>query len=192
MSKLKGIIFSVEDTLLPQGTIDEAMFAEVTKLVNYLYSIDIQISVFTNRSWVVGDAKAPLEEVLKSKWGDKFTYYSRQNDAGIPAEYGFEFDTPKSIARYIDTFCLRDHLWCHEIHDNDFRFYALAPFSTMKPEYTLYSQDAKSAAKHGRGHPDFWTSALFSSLYFSGIHAEIDYITTYPGHGEGSGNSVME
>jgi len=243
MSKLKGVIFSVEDTLVPQGSIDQSMFAEVTKLVGYLLSINIEISVFTNRSWVVGESKTPLEEVLKSHWGDTFTYYCRQDDSGIPAkpradstayvldkmkleshevlyigssendmrtavngkllflratwwanktEYGFEFDSPKSIAKYIDTFCLRDHLWCHEIHDNNFRFYALAPFSTMKPEYTLYSRDAKSAAKHGLGHPDFWTSALFSSLYFSGIHTEIDYITTYPGHKEGSGNVIME
>ncbi|VVP61559.1 hypothetical protein PS874_06287 [Pseudomonas fluorescens] len=106
-------------------------------------------------------------------------------------EYGFEFATPKDIARFIDTFCFRDHLWCHEIHDGNFEYYALAPFSTMKPEYTLYSEDARAAAKHGLGHPDFWIGAIVSSLYFSGIHKRINYITVYPGHKAGSGNDVM-
>ena len=86
MSKLKGVIFSVEDTLIPQGAIDQSMFAEVTKLVSYLLSINIQISVFTNRSWVVGESKTPLEEVLKLHWGDTFNYYCRENDAEIPAK----------------------------------------------------------------------------------------------------------
>ncbi len=106
-------------------------------------------------------------------------------------DYGFEFATPKDIARFIDTFCLRNHLWCHEINDGDFNFYALAPFSTMKPEYTLYSEDARSAAKKGLGHPDFWIGAIVSSLYFSGIHNQIDYVTVYPGHKVGFGNRVM-
>jgi hypothetical protein len=106
-------------------------------------------------------------------------------------EYGFEFDSPKDIARFIDTFCFRDHLWCHEIQDGNFEYYALAPFSTMKPEYTLYSEDARDAAKHGLGHPEFWVGALVSSLYFSGIYKRVNYIAVYPGHKAGSGNAVM-
>jgi hypothetical protein len=106
-------------------------------------------------------------------------------------DYGFEFDRPKDIARFIDVFCLREHFWCHEIHDGNFQFYALAPFSTMKPEYTLYSEDARAAAKHGLGHPDFWIGALVSSLYFSGIHSEINHIAVYPGHQSGFGNLIM-
>lgn len=43
----------------------------------------------------------------------------------------------------------------------------------MKEEYTLYSEDARAAAKHGLGHPDFWTGSLISSLYFSGIHKKL-------------------
>ena len=113
------------------------------------------------------------------------TWYDNKTD------YGFEFDAPKDIARFIDTFCFRDHLWCHEIHDNNFEYFALAPFSTMRPEYTLYSEDARNAAKHGLGHPDFWVGAIVSSLYFSGIHNRINYITVYPGHKAGSGNEVM-
>lgn len=113
------------------------------------------------------------------------TWYANKTD------YGFEFATPKDIARFIDIFCLRDHLWCHEIHEGNFEYYALAPFSTMKPEYTLYSEDARAAAKHGLGHPDFWIGAIVSSLYFSGIHKRINYIAVYPGHKAGTGNVVM-
>jgi hypothetical protein len=83
-------------------------------------------------------------------------------------------------------------LWFHEIHDNGLDFYALAPFSTMKPEHTMYSEDAKAAAKHGQGHPDFWMGALVSSLYLSGVCNSFDYICTYPGHKAGSGNKVWD
>lgn len=242
MTKVKGVILSVEDVLLPRGTVDPAIFSEVNNLIKYFRLNSIEFAVFTNRYWWVGSSKSSLENKLKEKWGD-FPYFCRETDGRIPpkpraastqyvidkmgwnnqetiyigasendmrtsvngnllflratwwadkTEYGFEFDSPKDIARYIDTFCLRDHLWCHEIHDGDFNFYALAPFSTRKPEYTLYSEDARAAAKYGNGHPDFWIGALVSSLYFSGIHTKIDHITTYPGHREGTGNPIMD
>tara|TARA_R110001592_G_scaffold356543_2_gene658669 strand:- start:39172 stop:40404 length:1233 start_codon:yes stop_codon:yes gene_type:complete len=240
MSKLKGVILSIEDTILPQQGFDKAIFGEVTRLINYFRSKNIEFVIFTNRIWTVGK-EDPLEDKLKKHWGS-FTYICGANDPNVPSkprasatkyvldrmkwdstetvyigasdsdmrtavngqllflratwwanntDYGFEFDSPKDIARYIDTFCLRDHFWCHEIHDGDFNFYALAPFSTMKPEYTLYSEDARSAAKRGTGHPNFWLGALVSSLYFCGIHKKIDYVSVYPGHQAGSGNVVM-
>ena len=82
-------------------------------------------------------------------------------------------------------------LWCFGVKDNNFEFYALAPFSTMRPEFTLYSADARATAKHGMGHPDFWVGALVSSLYFSGLHSRVDYITTYPGHKTGATGNPM-
>lgn len=242
MSKLKGVIISIEDTLLPKGKgkFDKAIFDEVTKLIRFLQVKGIEFVVFTNRNWTL-EGNTPLEDVLKKYWGD-FEYISRAKDPSVPpkpqaaatnyvmkkmgwiptetiyigssendmrtsvngsllflratwwannTDYGFEFDSPKDIARFIDVFCLRDHLWCHEIHDGNFQFYALAPFSTMKPEYTLYSSDARAAAKFGLGHPEFWIGALVSSLYFSGIHTKINHIAVYPGHKAGFGNSVM-
>jgi hypoxanthine phosphoribosyltransferase len=114
------------------------------------------------------------------------TWYANKTD------YGFEFSSPKEIARFIDTFCLRDHLWFYEIRDGDFSYNALAPFSTMRPEYTPYSSDARATAKYGLGHLDFWVGALVSSLYFSGMHKEIDYISGYPGHQRGSANVMDE
>lgn len=242
MNKVKGVILSIEDVILPKGNADAAIFSEVDKLIKYFRLKGIEFAVFTNRYWYVGSVTSPLEKKLKKKWGD-FPYFCRETDRSIPpkprasstqhvidkmgwnnqetiyigasendmqtavngnllflrstwwadkTEYGFEFDSPRDIARYIDTFCLRDHLWCHEIHDGDFDFYALAPFSTYKAEYTLYSEDARAAAKHGLGHPDFWIGALVSSLYFSGIHTKINHIATYPGHREGAGNFIMD
>lgn len=117
---------------------------------------------------------------LRAKW------YSDNID------YGFAFDTPKAMAKFIDTFCLREHDWCHEINNDGFKYYALAPFSTYKPEYTLYSEDARSAAKKGQGHQDFWIGAIVSSLYFSGLYLDLKFITVYPGHKSGSGNKVMD
>ncbi|MCB5288508.1 MAG: HAD family hydrolase, partial [Candidatus Cloacimonetes bacterium] len=105
--------------------------------------------------------------------------------------YGFKFSEQKQMARFIDTLCLREHFWSHEIHEDNIQFYALAPFSTMRPDYARYSDDAKRAAKHGLGHPDFWLSALVTSLYFTGIHEKIDFIASYPGHKAGVGNDKM-
>ncbi|MEP5089651.1 MAG: phosphoribosyltransferase family protein, partial [Paracoccaceae bacterium] len=68
----------------------------------------------------------------------------------------------------------------------------LAPFSTYKPKYAFYSQDARAAAKSGQGHPEFWLSALVTSIYFTGLHKRIDYITVYPGHKQGAGSPIME
>lgn len=240
MSKLKGIILSVEDILVPNGKLDKGIFAEVTKLIKYFQLKGIEFVVFTNRKWTMKSG-GTLEEYLKDCWGE-FPYFCRADDASIPpkprsdattyilqkmkwesketlyigasendmqtavngellflratwwankTDYGFEFSSPKDVAKFIDTFCLRDHFWCYQITDGDFELYALAPFSTMKEEYTLYSQDAKDAAKHGQGHPEFWVSALVTSLYFTGIHHRIDYIATYPGHQAGSGNKIM-
>lgn len=237
--KLRGVILSIEDTLVPNGKLDEAVFAEVTKLIFYLKSKSIDFVVFTNRDWRFNGT--PLEPVLKEKWGD-FVYLSSLNDTNVPpkpraeatryvlekmgwqanetvyigasendmrtavnggllflratwyankTDYGFEFATPKDIAKFIDTFCLREHLWSHSIVDGNFEYYALAPFSTMRAEYTLYSADARAAAKQGLGHPDFWVGALVTSLYFSGIYQGINYIAVYPGHRPGSGNDVM-
>jgi hypothetical protein len=239
VSKVKGIILSIEDTLLPLGRVAGDVFLEVTKLIKFLKAKNIEFVVFTNRKWRMGERL--LEDVLKEHWGD-FAYLCRADDPTIPGkpqaaatqyvlnkmgwdatetlyigasendmrtavngnllflraawyanktDYGFEFSTPKDIARFINTFCLRDHLWCFQVEDGKFSYYALAPFSTMKPEYTLYSEDARAAAKFGKGHPDFWVGALVSSLYFSGIHQKIDYIAVYPGHKQGSGNAIM-
>ena len=106
-------------------------------------------------------------------------------------EYGLPFGTPLDIARFIDTFCLRGHWWSTTIEDGPVRYYSLAPFSTYIEAYSFYSSDARSAAKAGKGHPEFWLSALVTSIYFTGLHKEFNYITVYPGHSQGSGSPIM-
>lgn len=110
---------------------------------------------------------------------------------GKTVDYGFEFATPKDIAKFVDVFCLRDHLW-HYMINNGVEFYALAPYSTYIPEFAEYSSDAKVAAKFGAGHPEFWTKYLISTIYFSELHKRIDYIAPYPGHTAGSTFNVIE
>ncbi|EGC5497061.1 phosphoribosyl transferase, partial [Salmonella enterica] len=61
MSKIKGVILSVEDTILPKGKIDGDIFSEVDKLIKYFKNKNIEFVVFTNRAWVVGDDRIPLE-----------------------------------------------------------------------------------------------------------------------------------
>jgi hypothetical protein len=241
-SKIKGVILSVEDTLvrLGNGATDGQVFEEVSKLIRFLKLAGIEFVVATNRAWVTGADRKPLKEFLYERWG-QFPYFSLEQDPAMPPrpstkfteyvlektgwkdtetvyigsteidmrtavnggllflratwyanhiDYGFEFATPKEIACFLDVFCRRDHLWGFQIVDGDFEYYAIAPFSTMKEAFATYSADAKAAAKHGLGHFDFWVGALVSSLYFSGIHKRVDYITGYPGHQQSSGNAM--
>lgn len=242
ISKIKGVILSVEDTLVRQagGEGVPSAFAEVTKLIRFLQLAGIEFVVTTNRPWTVGPEKTPLRDRLQERWGP-FPYLSLEDDPNMPPrpraafteyilqkmgwtdtetvyigstendmrtavnggllflratwyadhlDYGFDFATPKDIARFLAVFCRREHLWGYQIVDGDFEYYAIAPFSTMKEAFAAYSADARSAAKHGLGHFDFWVGALVSSLYFSGIHKRVDYIAGYPGHQQASGNAM--
>lgn len=110
---------------------------------------------------------------------------------GHNTDYGFTFAHPKIVARFIDTFCLRNNLWHYKIDELSLRYYAFAPYSTSIPEYSLTSSDAKNAAKFGGGHLDFWTQYLWSTIYFAELHKEVDYITVFPSHTKDSGNSIM-
>ena len=67
--------------------------------------------------------------LLNAQW------YEKQMD------YGFSFDTPKEVARFIDTFCFRDHFWYFKIEDGPLRVYSLAPLSTFYNELAYYSND---------------------------------------------------
>ncbi|CAJ1777934.1 hypothetical protein HLBENOHH_00420 [Aeromonas dhakensis] len=242
---LKGIILSIEDTILNKGTINTDVYNEVSKLFSYLKLRRITPVILSNQKWTL-TGKDPsqtrcLFEYLQESFPE-LVIFSRHRDNSIPAkptaestkyvidsmgwkanevvylgstdtdmrtavngnllflratwfqhrtDYGFEFISPKEVARFIDTLCLREHYWSHIINSNDFRYYALAPFSTMKAEFKRYSEDARAAAKYGSGTVDFWLGALVTSLYFSNIHAEIDYVCPYPGHKTGVDNDKM-
>lgn len=111
---------------------------------------------------------------------------------GENTNYGFKFINHYEIARFIDIFCLRDHLWAYCINEQGLEYYALGIYGTYESQYKSYSNDARNAAKFGRGHPDFWIKYLLSTVYLSGLHERIDYIAPYPGHKEGSTPTVME
>lgn len=246
MSKtLRGIIMGIDGVLAVSGKRDNTIYAEMGRLIKFIFSKGLTPVILANRDWSVKNTEdgteIRLEDVITAEWG-KFPWFVT-NVLGIPhkpssdsinyvlnkmgwdptetlyigntdddmrtavngnilfinatwfgkrTEYGFEFTSPKDVARFIDIFGLRRHLWHYTIRTDDLEYYALAPYSTMKPEFSAYSTDAKYAAKWGAGHPDFWTKYLFSTIYFSELHKEIDYVTVYPGHQAGYGNPVME
>jgi len=105
--------------------------------------------------------------------------------------YGFAFDTPLNVQRFIDLFALKEHPWFYRI-DDPVRYMSLAPFSTMKEAYAEYSGAARNAAKRGSPERHFFLNTLVASLYFSGISKDIDYIAAVPGHAQGYGNRHMD
>lgn len=107
------------------------------------------------------------------------------------SDYGIHVATPKDLGRFIDVFCLRDHFWHFTIEDDGLRYFALGPYSTRVEAFTDYSNDALATAKYNAGHPDFWTKYLYSSIYFTGLHQEINYVAAYPGHRQGSNNPML-
>lgn len=139
-----------------------------------------------NETVYIGSGEADMRTAVNGKiLFLRATWYSNNTT------YGFEFSQPKELARFIDTLCLREHFWSHEIKDGDFEYYALAPFSTLKAEFKKYSENARAATKFGHGDVDFWLGALVTSMYFTGIHERIDFIAAYPGHRVGVGNDKM-
>ncbi|EDM59788.1 conserved hypothetical protein [Vibrio parahaemolyticus AQ3810] len=242
--KLKGVILSVEDTIMNMNELNEEVFEEVRKLMAFFKLRDITPVLLANQARTIKidnnperdlydyldeqfpeltiftrlrdpkiepkPRKAATQYVLKEMgWESNEVVYLGSSDddmrtavnGGIlflratwysnNTTYGFEFGEPKEVARFIDTLCLREHFWSHEIVDGEFEYYALAPFSTLKPSLKSYSQHAKAAAKFGHGQVDFWLGALVTSMYFTGIHQRIDYIAAYPGHSAGVGNAQM-
>ena len=241
--KLKGVILSVEDTLLNMGQINQAVFSEVVRLMAFFKLRGIRPVLMANQARTIklGGVTRDLYGYLEEQFDD-LVVFTRLRDSAIPPKpkaaateyvlkamnwasnevvyigsndddmrtavngnilflraiwyshntnYGFEFKEVKEIARFIDTLCLRAHFWSHVIKDGDFEFYALAPFSTYKEAFRKYSENGRAAAKFGQGDVDFWLGALVTSMYFTGIHSRIDYVTSYPGHQAGFDNNKM-
>lgn len=97
-------------------------------------------------------------------------------------EYGILLPSPLDAAKIIDVFCTREHHWAWEIEEDERRVFAVAPFSTYKPDYRRHSESAVNAVKYELGDTDFWALAFCTSLYFSGVYADVDYVTSFPGH----------
>lgn len=114
---------------------------------------------------------------------------------GEASPYGFQFGSPKDVARFIDCFCLGLDDWFWAVEDGNLRVYALAPFTTMSQSLTVahaYSEDARATAKGGGHNATFWGRLLAARLYFSGLVDEIHFVTSYPGHSAASKPSVVE
>lgn len=103
-------------------------------------------------------------------------------------QYGIKCDTPRDVGRFIDLFCIRRSSWHFEVHGDEAEFYSLGTYAFLEAQYQRISQDAKEAAKFGRGHPEFWMKYLLSTIYFSGI--EFDYIATFPSSRKGIVSSI--
>ncbi|MGR6860751.1 phosphoribosyl transferase [Aliivibrio salmonicida] len=243
--RLKGVILSVEDTIMNMGKIDQDVFREVEKLMAFFKLREITPILLANQQRSVTNSDTGEKRDLYDALDDHFEelkIFTRQRDDKVPpkpqtaatqyvldemgwesnevvyigsndddmrtavngnilflratwysnnTDYGFEFSEPKEVARFIDTLCLREHFWSHEIIDGDFEYYALAPFSTYKEAFRKYSENARAAAKFGQGDVDFWLGALVTSMYFTGIHKRINFIAAYPGHKAGVDNDKM-
>lgn len=113
---------------------------------------------------------------------------------GIASPYGFQFDSPLDVARFVDCLCLGLDSWFWALEQGPLRVYALAPFTTLSAKYAqahAYSENAKATSKHGLGDANFWGRLLAARVYFSGIVDEIDYIAAYPGHSPASNPTVI-
>jgi len=108
-------------------------------------------------------------------------------------EYGFHFDCPKEVARFIDTFCFREHFWYFKIDDGPLQVYSLAPFSTMFGDETkYYSENFIWNVKNGFAQDEeFWAKMLATSMYFSGIYESVDYVAAYPKHEAGKYQKLL-
>lgn len=108
--------------------------------------------------------------------------------------YGFQFSSPKDIARFIDCCCLGLGDWFWKVEDGPLRVYAMAPlaeFSKRYPGAKEYSTDAKNAAKFNKGDVEFWGRLMAARIYFSGIGAEASYVAPYPGHSPSSKKPLL-
>jgi len=108
--------------------------------------------------------------------------------------YGFHFDSPIDIARFIDCCCLGLGDWFWAVEDGPLRVYSIAPlaeYSKRYPQAAEYSSDAKSAVKFNRGDIPFWGRLMAARIFFSGIGKEASYVAPYPGHRPNSKKSIL-
>lgn len=108
-------------------------------------------------------------------------------------EYGFQFDSAKELSNFVTVFCLKKHYWQFAIDiPVCFRSMAVCATMTYNDELKKVSQSAIDSAKQGHSHKDFFLKQIVASVYFSGLFQHFDFVTAYPGHGTGMGNSLME
>jgi predicted amidophosphoribosyltransferase len=102
------------------------------------------------------------------------------------SEYGFPVQSVAELERFCTIFGLREHPIFWSIDNDGLRVRAMGPYSTRIKEYADLGVDALQAAKYEKGSLEFWHRLAVSSLYFSGLIAQVDYIASYPGHEKGT------
>ncbi|WP_081964103.1 HAD family hydrolase [Hoeflea sp. BAL378] len=101
------------------------------------------------------------------------------------SQFGFEFNSPKDIAKFVDCCCLTPKDWFWSIERDNLRVYTIAPLgehSKAYPDAATYSTDAKNAVKFGAGDLRFWGLLMAARMHLSGVGAEASYVAPYPGH----------
>ena len=137
-----------------------------------------------NNTVFVGNSTADMQSavnnkvlLLTAKW---------YPDTPETTEYGFHFDEPKGIARFIDVFCMRGNYWYYQFSDGPIEVYTLAPLGNYFVESKYYSDDFMKNVKEEQAlDEEYWAKFLSTSMYFSGVYEAVDYITAYPKHRAG-------
>ena len=128
----------------------------------------------------IGNTK---EDIQAASNGGLLLLNAKWHEENSP--YGFEFSSPRDIAKFVDCCCLTPGEWFWGIEDENLRIYTIAPlgeFSRAYPEAAKYSSDAKKAVKFGLGDLRFWGLLMAARIHLSGIGAEASYVAPYPGH----------
>lgn len=98
------------------------------------------------------------------------------------SEYGFLVKSINELERFCVLFGLRKHPIFWSLKKSGLDIYAMGPYSTRVAEYAGFGTSAVQSAKHDFGLVNFWHMLIVSTLYFSNLIADVDYITTYPSH----------
>lgn len=101
------------------------------------------------------------------------------------SQYGFAFDSPLDIARFVDCCCLSTGDWFWKLEVDGLRVYCIAPlaeWSKRYPQAASYSSDAKHAVKMDIGNIPYWGRLMAAKLHLSGLGEEANYVAPYPGH----------
>jgi hypothetical protein len=143
-----------------------------------------------NNAVFVGNSKADMQAAVNNKLLLLTARWYPDNDE--TTEYGFQFNEPKEIARFIDVFCLREHHWYYQIEDGNVCLYTLAPLGSYFADSEFYSKDfLKNVKDELKKDEEFWAKFLATSMYFSGVYEKVDYITAYPKHRAGQWPSAV-
>ena len=110
------------------------------------------------------------DDIQSASNGGLLFLNAKWHEANSP--FGFEFDSPKEIAKFVDCCCLTPKNWFWSIEHNNLRVYTIAPLGEYSKTYrhaATYSSDAKNAVKFGVGDLRFWGLLMAARMHLSGM-----------------------